>query len=86
MLADTPAPGVRVMRSMAVPCTLAVSSRATAFLHHGADYYKFVAVSIRAPQTGGVKGGFEPPGHLLTSFHTVLIMEFGGHLPSLPSF
>ena len=36
---------------------------------------------------GGVKGVFDPPpGHLLISFHTTLIVEFGGHRPSLPSF
>ena len=34
----------------------------------------------------GVKGVFDPPEHLLTSFYTVLIVEFGRHLPSLPSF
>ena len=34
----------------------------------------------------GVKGVFDPPEHLLTSFHTFLVVEFGGHLPSLPSF
>jgi hypothetical protein len=27
-----------------------------------------------------------PLEHLLTSFHTILIVEFGGHLPTLPSF
>ena len=27
-----------------------------------------------------------PPEHLLTSFHTVLIVKFGGQLPTFPSF
>jgi hypothetical protein len=26
------------------------------------------------------------PEHLLTPFHAILIVEFGGHLPTLPSF
>jgi hypothetical protein len=43
-------------------------------------------VLIGAPQTGGVKGVFDPPEHLLTSFHTVLMVESGGHLPTFPSF
>jgi hypothetical protein len=34
----------------------------------------------------GVKGFFDPPGHLLTSFHTILRERFGGQLPSSPSF
>jgi hypothetical protein len=34
----------------------------------------------------GVKGVSDPPEHLLTSFRTILIVEFGGHLPTLPSF
>jgi hypothetical protein len=40
----------------------------------------------RAPQTGGSRGFFDPPEHLLTSVHTILIEEFDGHLPSSPSF
>jgi hypothetical protein len=32
--------------------------------------------------TRGVKGAFDPPGHLLTILEWV---ELGGHLPSLPS-
>jgi hypothetical protein len=27
-----------------------------------------------------------PPEHLLSSFHTILMVEFGDHLPNLPSF
>ena len=34
----------------------------------------------------GGQGCFDPPEQLLTSFHTILIVEFGGHLPTLPSF
>ena len=30
---------------------------------------------------GGTKRG--SPEHLLTSFHTILIVEYGGHLPTL---
>ena len=26
------------------------------------------------------------PEHLLTTFHTILIVEFGGHVPTSPSF
>jgi hypothetical protein len=39
-----------------------------------------------APQTGGSRGFVLPPEFLLTSFHTVCVVQFGGHLPSLPSF
>jgi hypothetical protein len=34
----------------------------------------------------GVKGGFDPPEHPLTSFHTILRVRFGGHRPYAPSF
>jgi hypothetical protein len=34
----------------------------------------------------GVKGVFDPPENLITSFLTVLIVEFRGRLPTLPSF
>ena len=52
-LVDTGDPGMKVMQSMAVACPLTaeVNSRATAFLHHGADYYKFVAVAKWAENT-----------------------------------
>jgi hypothetical protein len=43
-------------------------------------------VRLGAPQAGGVKGVFDLPEHLLTSFHTILMVEFGGHLPTVPSF
>jgi hypothetical protein len=43
-------------------------------------------VGKRGSAERGVEGAFDPPEHLLTSFHTVLIVEFGGHLPTLPSF
>jgi hypothetical protein len=33
----------------------------------------------------GVKDVFYPPEYLLTSFHTILVFEFGVHLPTLPS-
>ena len=33
----------------------------------------------------GVKGFLTPPERLLTSFHTVFMVPFGDHLPSLPS-
>ena len=39
---------------------------------------------LRRP--GGQGVFLTPPGHLLTPFHTILIVEFGGHLPTLPSF
>ena len=49
-----------------------------------------VTVEDGTPQTGGAKGGFWPPWasseHLLTSLHTILEVEFGGHLPTSPSF
>jgi hypothetical protein len=45
-----------------------------------------IAGVARGSADTGVEGFFDPPGHLLTSFHTVRIVEFGGHLPSPPSF
>ena len=39
-----------------------------------------------APQTGGSRFFFDLPEHLLTSFHTILIVKFGGNLPTIPSF
>ena len=42
-----------------------------------------------APQAGGSRGVFDPFDpfeHLLTSFHTILRVRFGGHLPPSPSF
>jgi hypothetical protein len=39
---------------------------------------------LRRP--GGSKGFFDPPEHLLTSFHTIIRVRFGGNLPSPPSF
>jgi hypothetical protein len=39
-----------------------------------------------APQAGGSRVFFDPSEHLLTSFHTSLIVEFGGHLPTLSLF
>jgi hypothetical protein len=52
-LVDTGDPGMKVMQSMAVACPLTaeVNSRATAFLHHGADYYKFMPVARWAENT-----------------------------------
>jgi hypothetical protein len=47
-------------------------------------------VTFGAPQAGGSRVFLTPPppppGHLLTSFHTILIVRFGGHLPTSPSF
>ena len=42
--------------------------------------------TIRGSADLGVKVVFDPPEHLLTSFHTILMVEFGGHLPTSPSF
>ena len=39
-----------------------------------------------APQAGGSRMFLTHPEHLLTSFHTILIVEFGGHLPIFSSF
>jgi hypothetical protein len=74
-LVATPAPGVVAMQSMAVPCPLAgeVSSRATAFLHHGADYYKFVATaswaenSLESPATSPTDGTPSAPRGLFNA-------------------
>jgi hypothetical protein len=45
-------------------------------------------VRARAPRAGGVKGVLDPPPpaeYLLTAFHMVLRVEFGGRPPSAPS-
>jgi hypothetical protein len=39
-----------------------------------------------APQAGVSRGFSDPLEHLLTSFHTTIIVEFGGQLPTSPSF
>jgi hypothetical protein len=60
-------------RSRAARSASTPTARPTAWCHAG----------LRMP---GVKGVFDTPEHLLTSFHTILIVEFGGHLPTLTSF
>jgi hypothetical protein len=45
-----------------------------------------LTVATGAPQAGGSRRFLTPPGHLLTSFHTVLMMQFCVGLPTLPSF
>ena len=37
------------------------------------------AVALGAPQARGQGCFFDPPEHLLTSFHTVFMLAFGGH-------
>jgi hypothetical protein len=39
-----------------------------------------------APRAGGPRMFLTPPEHLLTFFHTIVIVEFGDHLPTLPLF
>ena len=46
----------------------------------------YAVVHIGAPQTGGSRVFLTPPGHLLTSFYSDLMVKFGGHLPTSPSF
>jgi hypothetical protein len=44
-------------------------------------------VPLRAPQAGGSRGFFAPPPYpRASSFHTILRVRFGGHLPSSPLF
>jgi hypothetical protein len=42
--------------------------------------------SNRGSAGQGVKVFFDLPEHLLASFQPILIVEFGGHLPSSPPF
>ena len=46
------------------------------------------SVGGRGSAGRGVKGAFDPPEQQLlpTSFHTILMVKFGGHPPTLPSF
>jgi hypothetical protein len=65
---------------------LAHSKRAQEMRAKAAD---LDAVGIGAPQAGGSRGlfdPFDPFEHLLSSFHTILRVRFGGHLPSSPLF
>ena len=58
-----------------------------ATMDHYIRVYDLLACEVvaGAPHAGGVKGVFDPPGHLLTSFRTILRVRVGGHLPSSPS-
>ena len=65
------------------PASVDISPTA-AFDREDGDGEQEFATGLRRP---GYQGGFlTPRGHRLTSFHTVLIVHFGGHLPSSPSF
>jgi hypothetical protein len=48
--------------------------------------YRFrKTVTDGAPRAGGSRAVLTPE-HLSTSFPTILMVEFGGYLPTLPSF
>ena len=50
------------------------------------DYQKQIGVRTGAPQIGVSRVFLTLTEHLLTSFHTILRVRFGGHLPSSQSF
>ena len=57
---------------------------------HALDEYAigYDATGRGSAGRGGVKGAFDPspPEHILTSFHAIFMVKFGGYLPNLPSF
>jgi hypothetical protein len=64
------------------------SSSFGGFENENLAYLPANAATVRAgaPQTRGLRVFLTPPEHRFTSFHTFLIVEFGGHIPTSPSF
>ena len=67
-------------------CEAAASNWATNVQKMGTNCELPIRGAGRGSAGWGVKGVFDPPERLLTSFHKNLMVEFGGHLPTLPSF